>query len=132
MTPNLEAFDHVHVYVTDRAASEIWYREVLGLCRSEELEFWAVDGGPLTIQNHSGTVHLALFERSPLTNHATIALRVNAAEYLRWRDHLREALAGQFSEQDHQVSLSLYFSDLDGNPFEITTYDHVSVKSATP
>ncbi len=27
------------------------------------LEFWATDGGPLTIGDASGSIHLALFER---------------------------------------------------------------------
>lgn len=103
---------------------------MLGLFRTDELAFWAADGGPLTIQNQSGTIHLALFERVPTGGHATIALRVSAVEYLRWRSHLSDVLSGEFSEDDHQVSLSLYFNDPDGNPFEITTYEYRQVKAA--
>jgi len=63
MAPTLERVDHVHVFVSDRMASEQWYAKVMGLRRVKELEFWAADGGPLTIANPSGTIHLALFER---------------------------------------------------------------------
>ena len=47
--PSLDRVDHVHVYVADRAASEAWYAQVLGLTRVAELAFWASDGGPLTL-----------------------------------------------------------------------------------
>jgi catechol-2,3-dioxygenase len=28
--------------------------------------------------------------------------------------------------EDHHVSFSIYFSDLDGNPYEITTYEYTA------
>jgi catechol-2,3-dioxygenase len=120
--PVIEAFDHVHVYVCDRDAAETWYAQIFGFSRSKELEFWAVDGGPLTIQNESGSVHFALFARPAPARHSTIALRVNRADFAAWRAHLAHCLPGEFSEEDHEVSRSLYFSDPDKNPFEITTY----------
>ena len=49
MPPQIEAFDHIHVYVADRAAAESWYRRVLGFARSKELEFWAVSYTHLTL-----------------------------------------------------------------------------------
>ena len=48
MIPTFDRIDHIHVYVTDRAASERWYAEVMGLVRVPELERWAADG-PLTL-----------------------------------------------------------------------------------
>jgi catechol 2,3-dioxygenase-like lactoylglutathione lyase family enzyme len=78
MTPDLSGIDHVHVFVRDRKLAERWYAEVLGLTRSPALEFWATDGGPLTVQDSANTVHIALFEREPLPNRATIALRTSA------------------------------------------------------
>ena len=128
MHPEIEAFDHIHVYVTDRAAAEPWYRRVLGFVRSAELEFWAPDGGPLTLQNTSGSVHLALFERPREKNRATIALRVNGEQFALWLAHLRRELRGEVSVEDHDVSVSLYFRDPDGNPYEITTYDHTAAR----
>jgi catechol-2,3-dioxygenase len=123
MTPAIEAFDHIHVYVADRSAAEAWYRDVFGFQRVKDLEFWAEGGGPLTIENDSGSVHIALFERTKQPCRSTIALRVTAPAYRQWKSHLEQVLGGKFTEEDHQASLSLYFSDPDGNPYEITTYD---------
>ena len=123
MPPELQAFDHVHVFVTNRANAEEWYSKVLGLYRTKELEFWAIDGGPLTIQSRSGTIHIALFERTAQTCRSTIALRVGAAEYVAWKAYLERLLPGQVSEEDHVASRSLYFGDPDGNPYELTTYE---------
>jgi catechol-2,3-dioxygenase len=128
MLPQIEAFDHIHVHVADRAAAEQWYRDVLGFTRTPELAFWARDGGPLTLQNASGSVHLALFERPRQNNHATIALRVNGAQFAQWLAHLRDALDGNVVVEDHELSVSLYFKDPDGNPYEITTYDHAAAR----
>lgn len=123
MAPPLQAFDHIHVFVSDRAAAEMWYRRVLGLTRTAELQAWAANGGPLTVQNADGTIHLALFERPVQPCRSTIALRVSASAFAAWRVHLTQALGQAPSFEDHQMSVSLYFSDPDGNPYEITTYD---------
>ena len=119
----LQAFDHVHVYVADRAMAEAWYRDVLHLHRSKELEFWSSDGGPLTIQNSSGSIHIALFERPVQPCRSVVAIRVSAAGYVSWKAHLENVLPGLVSEEDHEASLSLYFRDPDGNPYELTTYE---------
>jgi catechol-2,3-dioxygenase len=131
VVPTIDAFDHIHVYVADLSAAEAWYERVLGFVRTKELEFWAAGGGPLTIQNESGSVHIALFERGrPKECHSTLALRVSGVQYLRWRVHLQSALPGEFSEEDHEASVSLYFSDPDANPYEITSYEVSVVKGA--
>ena len=44
-----------------------------------------------------------------------------------WLERLREIL-GKIDEVDHEGSWSLYFSDPDGNPFEITSYDYQWLK----
>jgi catechol-2,3-dioxygenase len=31
--------------------------------------------------------------------------------------------------EDHALALSMYFSDPDGNPFEITTYEHEAARA---
>ncbi|MDR7150908.1 catechol 2,3-dioxygenase-like lactoylglutathione lyase family enzyme [Hydrogenophaga palleronii] len=92
MLPELQAIDHVHVYVPDRDKAESWYSKVLGLFRCEALAFWAKDGGPLTLQNGSGSVHLALFERHAQPCRSTVALRVGVVEYLSWTAHLERQL----------------------------------------
>lgn len=129
MTPTLERVDHVHVFVSDRTTAEQWYARVMGFTRIGELEFWAPDGGPLTIGNQSGTIHLALFERPAEKCRSTIALAADAAQFVAWRAHLTKVLARTIEPADHRVSWSLYFADPDGNPFEITSYDYAALAS---
>lgn len=127
LAPPLRGFDHVHVHVADRAAAERWYARVLGLVRVPELEGWAVDGGPLTLGDRSGSVHLALFERPASARHATLALAVDAPGFRAWRAHLARELPAPPALEDHGLSWSLYFSDPDGNPFELTSYAHAEL-----
>lgn len=129
MAPSLERFDHIHVYTGDRAASEEWYARVMGFTRDADLAFWAADGGPLTLSNPSGTIHIALFERPAQKCRSTIALNATAAQFLAWRTHLGEMLGQAVDAVDHQVSWSLYFADPDGNPYEITSYEYATLAS---
>jgi catechol 2,3-dioxygenase-like lactoylglutathione lyase family enzyme len=127
MIPSFKRVDHIHVFVADRALAEDWYTSVLGFARVKELEFWAPDGGPLTLSDGSGTVHVALFERKPEKCRSTIALASTAADFLAWQAHLGAVLAKPPSLEDHQVSWSLYFDDPDGNPYEITSYEYAEL-----
>ena len=127
MAPALHRIDHVHVFVADRVAAEAWYERVMDLRRIAELAFWSADGGPLTLGNASGSVHVALFEGAMQSCRSTLALGVGAVEFLAWRTHLQDALGRRIDLVDHQVSWSLYFTDPDGNPFEITSNDHAVV-----
>ncbi len=123
MAPSLLGFDHIHVFVQDRAAAEKWYQSVLGLERTKELEFWSAGGGPLTLQDKTGAVHIALFERPHQKTRSTVALRVSGREFWAWRAHLKAVSGLEVTEEDHEVSVSLYFQDPDGNPYEITSYE---------
>ena len=130
MFPSLERIDHIHVFVMDRAVSERWYADVLDFTRVPKLEHWARGGGPLTLANPSDTIHLALFERpSDWTepSRATIAMAASGGEFLAWRRHLSAALGQSIDAVDHGVSWSMYFSDPDKNPFEITSYEYDEV-----
>jgi catechol-2,3-dioxygenase len=127
MVPTLKDVDHIHVYVADRAASEAWYARVMGLTRVAELEFWAPDGGPLTIGNASGSIHLALFERPPQECRSTVALSTTPTEFLAWRKHLAQVFERPIEAVDHEVSWSMYFRDPDGNPYEITSYEYAAL-----
>ena len=126
-TPQLNRIDHVHVYVKDRTLAEQWFREILGLRIQKEYEFWAVDGGPLTLENNTGSVHLALFE-SDKPPSSTVAFGVSGKEFLSWKKHL-ENLSIQLRISDHTKAWSMYFSDPFQNLFEITTYDFDEVKN---
>jgi catechol-2,3-dioxygenase len=127
MPPSLDRIDHIHVQVADRAGAERWYAEVLGLVRMAEFESWAPGGGPLTLANASGSIHLALFERASEPSRSTVAFGVGAAEFVAWRRHLESRLGAPLQPVDHDLAWSLYFTDPDGNPYEITTYDHAAV-----
>lgn len=122
MTPKFNGIDHIHINVSDRARAESWYATVLGFSRVAELEFWAAGGGPLTLTDAGGHVHLALFESSDIQD-ATVALNVSSADFAAWITHLAKH-GVSVKPIDHQVSWSLYFRDIDGNPFEITTYEY--------
>jgi catechol-2,3-dioxygenase len=129
MAPSIARIDHIHVFVSDRKRAERWYQDVMGLERVAELAFWSLEqGGPLAIANRSGTVHLALFERTAQPCRSTIALAVDKDEFLAWRAHLARALGRPPELQDHQVTWSIYFADPDGNPFEITSHDYTALE----
>jgi catechol-2,3-dioxygenase len=121
-TMNIELLeiDHIHVNVKNRTEAEKWYESILGLKRKKSTEFWASDGGPLTLQNESDSVHLALFERESVQN-TVVAFKVSAEALLLWIGHLTENKI-DVSPVDHEISWSIYFRDPDGNPYEITTY----------
>ena len=84
-------------------------------------------GGPLTVGNASGSIHLALFERPAEKCRFTIALGASAAELLAWQAHLTCVLGRPVAAVDHQLSWSLYFDDPDGNPFEITSHEYATL-----
>lgn len=131
--PALVGVDHVHVLVRDRAAAVAWYGSVMGLAPVPELAVWQAGGGPLTLADASGRVHIALFERAPSPdNKAVVALGVDAPGFVQWRAHLAQALGQAPEVVDHGLALSLYFRDPDGNPYEITTYDVTSARAALP
>lgn len=125
MHPPLAAIDHIHIHVRERTAAEAWYARVLGLTRLPHLAHWAEGGGPLTLGDAAGVLHLAVFERAgtaPLVSgRGTVALRVDAAAFAAWRTHLAQALGRELPVADHGLTHSIYFSDPDGNPFEFTT-----------
>ncbi len=124
MTPPLTGIDHVHLRVADRVAAVAWYRRVLGFEPIAEFIEWAQDGGPLTIADAAGSVHLALFELPPKVGAGVVAMRTDGAGFIAWREHLARELGQPPRVEDHRLALSMYFADPDGNPFEITTYEH--------
>jgi catechol-2,3-dioxygenase len=122
MIPQITSIDHAHVYVGNWDDAEEWYGKVLGFKRVEKFMVWAVKGGPLTLENPSGNVHLALFEREDHPDTSAIAFGATGAEFLAWKTHL-ESQGLQLRVTDHKLAYSLYFSDPWGNHHEITTED---------
>ncbi|NNE59717.1 MAG: VOC family protein [Woeseia sp.] len=131
MIPQLTGVDHVHIAVDNWADAEAWYKKVMGFKRIDALMGWAVNGGPLTIENPEGTVHLAMFEKSDQPDMSAVAFGANADEFLEWKEHL-EGHGLKLRLTDHKMAYSLYFSDPWCNRYEITTYDrdHVAEKLA--
>lgn len=122
MTPKLNGIDHIHVYVAKWEDAEKWYEDVLAFTRVEALMPWAVKGGPLTLENPDGNIHLALFERDNHPGSTAIAFGTSGEEFLAWKTHL-EGKGLDLRITDHKLAYSLYFNDPDQNMHEITTYD---------
>lgn len=102
MPPHVERTDPIHVFVSDRATAERRYRDVLGFQRLPELQFCAADGGPVTLQDASGNVRLALFERPAKPCRSTIALAASAQQFVARRAHLQTHL-GQAPRWRHAL-----------------------------
>ena len=122
MKPKLDRIDHIHIYVSSLERAEAWYRKILGLMRVQSLIQWSVEGGPLTLENHNKTIHLALFERNEHGSGSAIAFGTDGAEFIVWKNYL-ESHGLQLRVSDHELAYSLYFEDPDGNSHEITTYE---------
>lgn len=121
----VKAIDHVEVFVSDLAAAARWYEDVLGL---KEMARWE----PEPVMVGASTTKLALFRRNsarvanagPLSikeGWRRVAWLVDKAGFEAAKKHL-ESRGIHFHEQDHGMAQSIYFSDPDGNPLEITYY----------
>ncbi|NRA67368.1 MAG: VOC family protein [Pseudobacteriovorax sp.] len=128
MQPQLDKIDHIHLGSKDREALAEWYYKIFGFTVVDSLQLWADDPfGPLTIGNKANSIHIALFTRTNPSPSQTIAFSTTGRDFLLWITHLRnnEIL---FRQEDHEISMSLYFSDPAQNPIEITSYDYACLK----
>ena len=123
----LEGIDHVALSVRDVEASAQWYVDVLGFERQHE---GAWNGIPTFVGK--GATGLALFplpegESPAQPSSRTIgmlhlAFRADAKNFAAAKDELNRR-GIRFEFQDHEISHSIYFRDIDGHKLEITTYD---------
>lgn len=132
MKPGLTGIDHVHIYVGDWTEAREWYQSILDFRPVDSLMTWAVENGPLTLENPEGNIHLALFEMVAPPNTSAIAFGTGGEEFLAWKGHLENS-GLDLRLADHKLAYSLYFSDPWGNLHEITTYerDYVAGKLNT-
>ena len=121
----MQGLDHVALAVRDQAASERWYREVLGLQRLYEEEW-----GDMPMFLMAGGSGLALFpvrdgedgSEPPAVRVLHVAFRVDRANFASAKASL-ESRGILFRFADHGVAHSIYFQDPDGHSLELTTYE---------
>ena len=123
----LEGIDHVALAARDIGQSAQWYIDVLGFERRYE-GMW--NGVPTFIGK--GNTAIALF--AARASHSKSAVRSGNIRmlHLAFRTDRENFVAAQkeldrrgikFEFQDHEISHSIYFRDLDGHQLEITTYE---------
>jgi catechol 2,3-dioxygenase-like lactoylglutathione lyase family enzyme len=121
----LEGIDHVAMGVRDIERSAKWYIEVLGF---EQLHEGVWGGVPTFVGK--GNTGIALFpanhEAKPFAHREIrllhLAFRANRENFVAAQREL-EKRGIKFEFQDHEISHSIYFRDLDGHQLEITTYE---------
>lgn len=122
----VKAIDHVEVFVSDIGAAAKWYQDVLGL---KEMARWE----PEPVMIGAGETKLALFRRNSARAADPKPLQISEGwRRVAWltdqrgfeaaQEHLRSRGIRFHGPQDHGMSQSIYFSDPDGNPLEITYY----------
>ena len=118
----LEQIDHVALRCASPKATMAWYVNTLGF-EQVFADRWA--GVPIFIR--LGSTFLALFPRGDgsAKNGAFSHLAFRAATYADFENAQAGLRAKEipFEFEDHEVSHSIYFRDLDGVQLEITTYD---------
>jgi catechol-2,3-dioxygenase len=118
--------DHVEVYVRDLEASARWYAQVLGL---RELARWEPEPVMIGPGQMSGT-KLALFRakgapadpasEARAVRWHRVAWQTDRAGFEAAQAHLRSLGISFRGPVDHGRSHSIYFTDPDWNPLEIT------------
>lgn len=141
MIVQVESIDHVHIEVRDRSTSAAWYHRILGFVIAEKFAEWADDPmGPPILATAHGQPVLSLFARDykAVSRDATVAFRVSGEQFINFVSNLTDLGLLHVSGRqltlanvvDHNLSWSIYFLDLDENRIELTTYDHMQVKTA--
>jgi catechol-2,3-dioxygenase len=112
--------DHVEVFVTNIASAKEWYWRVLGL---HETARWhpepvMLGAGGTSIALFLGEAsHAILGER---TGWHRVAWSTDAKGFQAAQTHLKSLGIAYRGPVDHGSAESIYFTDPDGNPLEIT------------
>lgn len=128
----VDGIDHVELSVPDRYEAADWYNEALGFEIVEEFEHWAERGGyPLMVSSDGGDTMLALFEGTPSNGRGgfqRVAFRTDGEGFLAFLDRLDAipdiSTGGARNVTDLGSAYSVFFSDLYGYSFEVTTYEY--------
>lgn len=137
----VDGIDHVELFVSDWGEAVVWYDRVLGLEPDGRYEqWWETRTGPLVLSTGDGSTKLALFERETATRGESvsphrIAFQTSGDGFLSFLDRLEDANLGDRDDEpvtaddvvDHGLSYSVYFTDPDGNPLELTTNEYETV-----
>jgi catechol-2,3-dioxygenase len=121
---SLRRLDHVSLNVGDRAASIVWYRDVLGLEQRNEprRDHWPVfmgEFGACAALFQAATESPERAEESTGLRH--VAFAVERDDLDRAQKHLRQ-LGVDSRFEDHGSTHSVYVADPDGNVVELTSY----------
>jgi catechol 2,3-dioxygenase-like lactoylglutathione lyase family enzyme len=124
MAISTQGLDHVALTVRDPAASERWYRDVLGLERVHA-DTWEDEPRMLM----AGSSGLALFPAGDERGEGPASIRILHVAFRVDRKSF-EAAQASLAEKgiglrfaDHEVAHSIYFQDPDGHRLELTTYE---------
>ncbi len=128
MSFSVQQIDHVEVFVRDLDAAAKWYCDVLGLTLihrwNPEPIFLGVGGTALALFLAEGPSRTARAE--PSTPSATgwhrVAWRTTKDGFDAAQRHLKDRGIAFRGPIDHDIAWSIYFTDPDGNPLEITYY----------
>ncbi|MFQ6553545.1 VOC family protein [Aestuariibius insulae] len=128
-----DRLDHVHLYVTDRAAALRWYKRVLGLAVYGAGHDDVAEDHPVFLAPGTGGAHcLSLFVGPrPDGGDRTVAFHASGRAFVQFAKALPSALlkgrdgtaltAGR--HHDYGAALTFNFLDPAGNQLELVTYD---------
>jgi catechol 2,3-dioxygenase-like lactoylglutathione lyase family enzyme len=139
----VDQIDHIEVFVPDRYEAAQWYEKVLGLKIVKGFKRWSYNPhGPLMIATPKAKTKLALFNGEPQLRRKTagshcLAFRVSGKNFLKFLDVLKDLKLPDDSGRiltssdyhDYTKAFSIYFCDPWGHRFEITTYEHETVRA---
>ncbi|MFZ3375607.1 MAG: VOC family protein [Chthoniobacterales bacterium] len=123
----LEGIDHVALAVRDVERSAQWYVEVLGFERRyrgmwNSIPTFIGKGATAIALFPARNIYESSSPRAARIDMLHLAFRANRNGFLSAQEELKRR-GIKFEFQDHEISHSIYFRDLDDHELEITTYE---------